>query len=64
MRQHHRTRGGGEDPSYLCRVLRLTLLAPEIIEAIMDGCQPEAVTLPGLMKGFPVDWKAQGQMSP
>ena len=45
------------DRSYLCRVLRLTLLAPEIVEAIMDGRQPEEVTLPGLMKGFPVEWE-------
>ena len=47
------------DRSYLCRVLRLTLLAPEIVEAIMDGRQPEEVTLPGLMKGFPVEWERQ-----
>ena len=47
------------DRSFLCRVLRLTLLAPETIEAIMDGRQPEDVTLPALMKGFPVQWKGQ-----
>ena len=45
------------DRSYLCRVLRLTLLAPEIVEAIMDGRQPEGMTLPALMKGFPVEWE-------
>ena len=39
--------------SYVCRVLRLTLLAPEIVEEILDGRQPEEMTLPGLMKGFP-----------
>ena len=44
--------------SYLSRVLRLTLLAPEIVEAIMDGRQPAEVTLPGLMNGFPVEWGA------
>ena len=47
------------DRSYLCRVLRLTLLAPEIVEAIMDGRQPEGVTLPVLMRGFPVEWEGQ-----
>ncbi len=47
------------DRSYLCRVLRLTLLAPEVVEAIVDGRQPEAVTLPALMKGFPVEWERQ-----
>ena len=47
------------DRSYLCRVLRLTLLAPEIVEGILDGRQPEGVTLPALMKGFPVEWDCQ-----
>ncbi len=47
------------DRSYLCRVLRLTLLAPETVEAILDGRQAVAVTLPGLMKGFPVEWEMQ-----
>ena len=45
--------------SYLCRVLRLTLLAPDIVEAILDGRQPEGMTLPGLMEPFPVEWEAQ-----
>lgn len=47
------------DRSYLCRVLRLTLLAPEVVEAILDGRQTARVTLPGLMKGFPVEWEIQ-----
>jgi len=40
-------------------VLRLTLLAPDIVEAILDGRQPEGMTLPGLMEPFPVEWAAQ-----
>ncbi len=47
------------DRSYLCRVLRLTLLAPEIVEAILDGRQPEGMTLRALMKGFPAEWQEQ-----
>ena len=47
------------DRSYLCRVLRLTLLAPELVEAIIEGRQGEEVSLPGLMKGFPVEWERQ-----
>ena len=47
------------DRSYLCRVLRLTLLAPEIVETILDGRQPEEVSLPALLKGFPVEWERQ-----
>ena len=45
--------------SYVCRALRLTLLAPEIVEAILDGRQSEGVALPALMKGLPVEWEGQ-----
>ena len=44
--------------SYVCRVLRLTLLAPEIVEAILDGRRPE-MTLAALMVPFPVEWERQ-----
>ena len=43
--------------SYLCRVLRLTLLAPDVVEAILDGRQGEECTLPGLMEGVAVEWR-------
>jgi hypothetical protein len=42
--------------SYLTRVLRLTLLAPEIVEAILDGTQGPEVTLARLREPFPVEW--------
>jgi hypothetical protein len=45
--------------SSVSRVLRVTLLAPDIVEAILDGRQPEAMTLPGLLKGVPVEWQGQ-----
>jgi hypothetical protein len=45
--------------SYISRVLRLTLLAPDIVEAIMDGRQGSEITLAALMKPFPVEWAAQ-----
>ena len=41
---------------YLGSLLRLTLLAPEMVEAILDGRQPEGVTLPRLLEGVPVGW--------
>jgi hypothetical protein len=43
--------------SYVCRVLRLTLLAPEIVERILDG-RPTA-GLPQVLKPFPVEWEKQ-----
>ena len=46
--------------SYLCRVLRQTLLAPTLVEAILDGRQGEEVTLPFLMEGVAVvEWLVQ-----
>ena len=47
------------NPSYVSRMLRLTLLAPEMVEAILDGRQPEGVTLPALLEGVPVGWGRQ-----
>ena len=45
--------------SYVSQVLRLTLLTPEIVEAILDGRQPTDMTLPVLMGPFPVEWAEQ-----
>ena len=42
---------------YLGSLLRLTLLAPDIVEAILDGRQPEGMTLPRLMEPIPVVWE-------
>jgi hypothetical protein len=46
---------------YLGSLLRLTLLAPEMVEAIVDGRQSEGVTLPKLMEPFPVEWRQQAR---
>jgi hypothetical protein len=43
--------------SYVSRLLRLTLLALTIVEAILDGRHPEGVTLRALMEPFPVEWQ-------
>src|SRR5687768_15746695 len=49
----------GVAPSYVSRILRLTLLAPEIVEAILDGRQPPELQLDDLLEGFPLVWAAQ-----
>ncbi len=48
-------------PSYLTRVLRLTLLAPDIIDAILGGQLGPDTTLATLMDPFPIDWDLQRQ---
>src|SRR5882757_369448 len=45
--------------SYLSRILRLTLLAPEIIEAILSGRQPSTLQLDDLLKPLPAAWERQ-----
>ena len=50
-------RAEGINDSYVSRILRLTLLAPDIVEAILDGRQPPTLSLARLMKPFPVEWE-------
>jgi len=45
--------------SYVSRVLRLTLLAPATVEAILDGRAAAAPTLEEAMKVFPAEWRLQ-----
>jgi len=44
---------------YLGTLLRLTLLPPPMVEAIVAGRQPEGVTLPRLLEEVPVGWGEQ-----
>ena len=48
--------------SYMTRVLRLTLLAPDIVEAILDGKQGPEVTLGRLLEPFAVEWQVQQRL--
>ena len=45
--------------TYMARVLRLSLLAPDIVEAILDGRQGPEVTLARLLEPFPPEWTKQ-----
>lgn len=47
------------NPSYVSRILRLTLLSPTIIEQIVEGRLPATLQLDDLLVGFPVEWDRQ-----
>ena len=47
------------DRGFVGTLLRLTLLAPDIVEAILDGRQPAALGLTALLKPFPLEWDRQ-----
>ena len=49
----------GIAPSYMTRVLRLTLLAPDIVEAILEGRQGPEGTLARLLDHSPAEWERQ-----
>ena len=49
----------GVNQSYACRLLRLSLLAPSIVTAILDGRHDSDVMLKQLMKPLPVRWDEQ-----
>ena len=45
--------------SYLSRILRVTLIAPDIVEAILSGRQPRTLQLDDLLKPLPAAWERQ-----
>ena len=45
-------------------MLRLTLLASDIVEAILNGRQPPGLRLDTLMGRFPVGWREQARVLP
>ncbi|WP_372921524.1 hypothetical protein [Roseovarius sp.] len=57
-RQRHVDREGIA-PSYMTRFLLLTLLALDIVEAVLDGKQGTEVTLTRLLESLPMEWSAQ-----
>jgi len=50
------------DRAFASRILRLTLLAPDIVEAILAGRQPEKLTVRQLLEPFPAEWAEQRRM--
>ena len=45
--------------SFVSRYYRLVLLAPDIVEAILDGNQPAQLTVKRLLAPFPIEWNKQ-----
>jgi hypothetical protein len=48
--------------SYVSRVLRMTLLAPEIVEAILAGREREGLTMARATQPFPLEWIKQQEL--
>jgi hypothetical protein len=49
----------GVTDAYVCRLLPLTCLAPDIVEAILDGRQPKRLRLAEMLENGPVGWEEQ-----
>jgi hypothetical protein len=49
----------GVTDAYVCRLLPLTCLAPDIVEAILDGRQPKGLRLAEMLGNGPLDWGEQ-----
>jgi hypothetical protein len=47
------------DSSYVTRILKLTTLAPDIVEAIINGEEPDGLSLAKLIQSFPEEWSEQ-----
>lgn len=45
--------------TYMARVLRLTLLSPNLVEAILDGRHTAEKTLARVLEPFPIKWNRQ-----
>lgn len=51
------------DRSYVGRMLKLTSLAPDLVDDILAGREPEGLALRGLPKLLPVLWTKQQVLS-
>jgi hypothetical protein len=50
------------DGSYVTRILKLTTLAPDIVEAIINGKEPDGLSLAKLTRTFPEEWREQRRL--
>jgi hypothetical protein len=49
----------GVTDAYVCRLLPMTCLAPDMVEAILDGRQPKGLRLTEMLGNGPLAWNAQ-----
>ena len=52
----------GLKPPYVTRVLGLNNLAPDIVEAIVNGAEPDGLSISQIMKNIPEDWNEQRRL--
>jgi hypothetical protein len=49
----------GVTDAYVCRLLPLTCMAPDVVEAILDGRQPKGLRLADVLGNGPLSWEEQ-----
>jgi hypothetical protein len=49
----------GVTDAYVCWLLPLTCLAPDIVEAVLDGRQPKGLRLAEMLRNGPLAWEGQ-----
>jgi hypothetical protein len=49
----------GVTDAYICRLLPLTCLAPDVVESILDGRQPKGLRLAEMLGNGPIGWEKQ-----
>lgn len=49
----------GIEVTHVYRIMRLTMLAPDIVDAVLHGRQPRDFMLQAVVRGFPISWKEQ-----
>ena len=52
----------GVTDAYVCRLLPLTCLSPDIVEAILDGRQPKGLRLADMLGNGPLAWEEQRRL--
>jgi hypothetical protein len=51
------------DRTHVSRIMQLTSLSPTIVEQILEGKEPESMSLRQLRKGIPLLWSEQGKIA-